>query len=160
MDNKINKEQIKLNLAPTSESDLALGKERFTNEHIYESPIKDLLSYGLTPDQIRSSYAEHILYLAIRIKCDVELSLNYKPQVNKDLDNIIKSKTDEELIEEILGIMKQIDDAHESGSGMSLEDLLNKLKEFDPELVKRCGDMRRSAMYKQPRPQWFGQHVA
>ena len=43
---------------------------------------------------------------------------------------------------------------------MSLEDLLNKLKEFDPELVKRCGDMRRSAMYKQPRPQWFGQHVA
>ncbi len=75
-------------------------------------------------------------------------------------EEFTKPKTDEELIEEILGIMKQIDDAHESGSGMSLEDLLNKLKEFDPELVKRCGDMRRSAMYKQPRPQWFGQHVA
>ena len=85
MDNEINKEQIELNLAPTSENDLALGKERFTNEHIYESPIKDLLLYGLTPDQIRSSYAEHILYLAIRIKCDIELAWNYKPHVNKDL---------------------------------------------------------------------------
>lgn len=43
-----------------------------------------------------------------------------------------KPKTEEELIEEILAVMQTIDDAHESGSGQSLEDALNVLKAYPP----------------------------
>jgi hypothetical protein len=69
-------------------------------------------------------------------------------------------KTREEQIDEILLVMQRIDDAHEPGSSMSLEEELAKLNEYDPELVRACATLRRQKMYELPRPQWIGGRVA
>ena len=69
-------------------------------------------------------------------------------------------KTREVQLDEILCAMQRVDDAHEPGSSMSLEEELAKLKAYDPALVEECATLRRQKMYELPRPQWISGRVA